>query len=295
MSEEHESMSGEPRLARRFDVPDLGCGVGLRIPHYAHVFSTWPAVDFFEVISENFMVAGGRPIANLARARERYPLVQHGVSLGIGATTPLDWGYLAKLKALTRRTRTPWLTDHLCWTRVPEADLHDLLPLPYTEEAVEHVAERVRIVQDFLELPFGLENTSSYMSYRASTMTEWEFVTAVAERADCGLLLDVNNVYVSAYNHGFDARAFLTGVPHARVLQHHLAGHTHKGPYILDTHSAHVIDEVWELYRYTCELGGPRSLVVEWDDDIPAFEVVHGEALKARAIRDEVERARAAA
>jgi uncharacterized protein len=274
------------------NVPDLGCGVGLRIPHYSHVFEAQPAVDFFEIISENFMVDGGMPLANLARVRERYPLVQHGVSLGIGACTPLDWDYLRRLKALARLTGTPWVTDHLCWTRAGGADLHDLLPLPYTEEAVHHVAERVRTVQDFLELPFGLENTSSYMTYRHSAMSEHEFVAAVVAEANCGLLLDVNNVYVSAYNHGFDPKTYLDGVPRERVLQVHLAGHTNKGAYILDTHSDFVIDAVWELYRYALGRIGPVSTLIEWDDEIPDFDTVWGEAKKAAAIRAEVAGAR---
>ncbi|MBM4358794.1 MAG: DUF692 domain-containing protein [Deltaproteobacteria bacterium] len=270
----------------RLGLPDLGCGVGFRVPHYAHVFEASPAVDFLEVISENFLVEGGLPLANLERAMARYPLVQHGVSLGIGATTPLDWEYLRRLKALTRKTRSPWLTDHLCWTRADGVDLHDLLPLPYTEEAVRYVAERVRIVQDFLELRVGLENTSSYLTYRASTLTEWDFLTAIAEEADCGLLLDVNNVYVSAYNHDFDATTFIDALPADRVLQFHLAGHTHKGAYILDTHSDFVIEPVWDLYRHALRRTGPVSTLVEWDDDIPEFDVVWGEAKKAQAIRD---------
>jgi len=275
-------------------LPDLGCGVGLRIPHYGHVFEHEPKVDFFEIISENFMIEGGRPLTNLARALERYPIVQHGVSLGIGASVPLDFDYLAKLKKLTKLTQAPWVTDHLCWTRDGAVDMHDLLPLPYTEEAVKHVSERIRVVQDFLERPFGFENTSSYMTYRASTMTEWEFIRAIAEEADCGILLDVNNIYVSSFNHGFDPLTFLEGVPHERILQYHLAGHTNKGDYILDTHSDFVIDEVWKLYRRAIEITGPISTLVEWDEDIPDFDVVHGEARKAREIRDEVERERAA-
>jgi hypothetical protein len=269
-------------------VPKLGFGIGLRIPHYEHVFAHEPAVDFFEIISENFMVRGGAPLHNLDRVLERYRVVQHGVSLSIGATAPLDFDYLARLKALTRRTKTPWVTDHLCWTRAHGVDLHDLLPLPYTDEAVAHVAERVRVVQDFLELPLGLENTSSYLTYTASTMSEWDFIRAIVERADCGILLDVNNVYVSAFNHGFDAKELLDAMPRGRVLQYHLAGHTHKGKYILDTHSDFVKPEVWDLYRHAVERIGPASTLVEWDDDIPPFETVHGEAQKARAICQEV-------
>jgi uncharacterized protein (UPF0276 family) len=234
------------------------------------------------------MVAGGRPRRNLDRALERYRIVQHGVSLGIGATTPLDFDYLRELKELTRHTGTPWVTDHLCWTRANGHDLHDLLPLPYTEEAVRHVAERVRVVQDFLELPLGLENTSSYLTYNVSTMTEWAFLSAIAEEADCGLLLDVNNVYVSARNHGFEAEDFLDNIPHDRVIQFHLAGHTDKGKYILDTHSDFVREEVWALYRRVVAKTGPVSTLVEWDADIPEFDVVHSEAKKAAAIREEV-------
>ncbi|MEZ4447107.1 MAG: DUF692 domain-containing protein [Polyangiaceae bacterium] len=281
-------------IDKRFDVPDLGCGVGLRIPHYEHIFAERPEVDFFEIISENFMVAGGRPKKNLERALETYPIVQHGVSLGIGAPTPLDFDYLAQLKALAKQTGTPWVTDHLCWTRAGGHDLHDLLPMPYTEEAVRHVAERVRIVQDYLELPLGLENTSSYLTYTTSTLSEQDFLRAIAEEADCALLLDVNNVYVSAQNHGFSAEAFIDALPHHRVIQFHLAGHTDKGKYILDTHSDFVRDEVWALYRRAIRRTGPVTTLVEWDAEIPSFEVVHGEALKAQAIREEVARERAA-
>jgi uncharacterized protein (UPF0276 family) len=278
----------------RFDVPDLGCGVGFRIPHYDHVFEHQPEVDFFEIISENFMIRGGRPLRNLDRALERYPIVQHGVSLGIAAPDPLDFDYLKQLKELTRRTHTPWVTDHFCWSRADGVDLHDLLPIPYTDEAVKHVAERVRVVQDFLELPFGLENASSYMTYRASSMTEWDFVTAVLEEADCGILLDVNNVFVSSFNHGFDPKIYLDAIPADRVLQFHLAGHTNKGKYILDTHSDFVIDEVWKLYRHSLERIGGVSTLIEWDADIPEFPVLLAEADKARVIREEVERGHAA-
>jgi uncharacterized protein (UPF0276 family) len=272
----------------KLGIPNLGFGIGLRIPHYEHVFADEPELDFFEIISENFMVRGGAPLANLDRVLERYPVVQHGVSLSIGATDPLDFDYLERLRALTRRTKTPWVTDHLCWTRAHRVDLHDLLPLPYTEEAVHHVAERVRVVQDFLGLRLGLENTSSYLTYNASTMSEWDFIRAIVEEADCGILLDVNNVYVSSFNHGFDPRTFLDGVPRGRVLQYHLAGHTHKGKYILDTHSDFVKSDVWDLYRYAVERIGPATTLVEWDDEIPAFETVRGEARKAQAICEEV-------
>ncbi len=283
-------ISNVPRLG----LPDLGVGVGLRIPHYASIYETSPAVDWFEIISENFMVDGGLPLDNLARMMERYRLAQHGVSMGIGGRTPLDFEYLKKLKALVKRTGTPWVSDHLCWSGHGGVNLHDLLPLPYCEEAVAHVAERARVVQDFLEVRFVLENVSSYLTFTSSTMTEWAFLTEVTERADIGLLLDVNNIYVSAFNHGFDADAYVDGVPHHRVVQMHLAGHTNRGKYIIDTHSDHVIDPVWALYRRACEKCGPVSTLVEWDDDIPPFETLLAEAEKARVIRDEVCGARAA-
>ncbi len=293
----------------RLGLPDLGVGVGLRIPHYAAIFGddgTAPAgragdaetprvgVDWFEIISENFMVAGGLPMYNLGRALERFRVVQHGVSLSIGSTEPLDRAYLAKLKELLLRVKSPWVSDHLCWTGAHGVNLHDLLPLPYTEAAVKHVAARARQVQDYLGVRLALENVSSYLAYTTSEMTEWEFVTAIAEEADCGILLDVNNIYVSSFNHGFDANAYVDGVPHRRVVQVHLAGHTNHGRYILDTHSDHVIDAVWDLYRRAIRRTGPVSTLIEWDDDIPPFETLVAEADKARAIRDEVHGARAA-
>ncbi|NUQ76276.1 MAG: DUF692 domain-containing protein [Polyangiaceae bacterium] len=278
----------------RLGLPDLGVGVGLRIQHYSAIFEHWPKVDWFEIISENFMVGGGMPLANLDRALSKYRIVQHGVSMSIGGPDPLNRDYLRKLRDLNRKVGSPWVSDHLCWTGAAGVELHDLLPLPYTEEAVRHVAGRIREVQDVLEVPFVIENVSSYLTYVESRMTEWEFLSAVAEEADCGILLDVNNIYVSAYNHKFDPREYVDGVPHRRIVQYHLAGHTNYGRYIIDTHSAHVIDEVWELYRRACRLTGPVSTLIEWDDDIPALEVLLAEAEKARAIRDEVENARAA-
>lgn len=283
----------------RLGLPDLGVGVGMRIPHYADLLEgpedqAKASVDWLEIISENFMIGGGLPLHNLARALDRYRLVQHGVSLSIGTTEALDYEYLRKLKALLQQTKSPWVSDHLCWTGAHGVNLHDLLPLPYTEEAVKHVAARAREVQDFLGVRLILENVSSYLTYTSSAMTEWEFLTAIAEEADVGLLLDVNNIYVSSFNHGFDPRDFVAGVPHARVAQIHLAGHTNYGKYIIDTHSAPVIEPVWDLYRQAIESCGPVSTLIEWDDDIPPFAELCAEADKARAIRDEVARARAA-
>ncbi|NUP04610.1 MAG: DUF692 domain-containing protein [Polyangiaceae bacterium] len=272
----------------RLGLPDLGVGLGLRIPHYPHVFEQKPACDWFEIISENFMVDGGRPLANLERALADYRLVQHGVSLSLGSANPLDWQYLKKLKALVAKTKTPWLSDHLCWAGSDCLNLHDLLPLPYTEETVKYVAERARIVQDFLEVRFAIENVSSYLSFTSSRMTEWEFVGAIAEEADVGILLDVNNIYVSSHNHGFDPNAYVDGVPHHRVVQMHLAGHTRFEKYIIDTHTGRVIDDVWALYARAIERCGAVSTLIEWDDDIPSFDEVHAEAKKAIAVRDRV-------
>ena len=270
----------------RLGLPDLGIGVGLRVPHYGDVFERKPEMDWFEVISENFMVGGGRPMKTLDRALADYRLVQHGVSLSIGSASPLDWDYLKKLKTLLAKTGSPWVSDHLCWTGADCLNLHDLLPLPYTEEVVHYVADRARIVQDFLEVRFALENVSSYMTYTQSRLTEWDFVRAIADEADIGLLLDVNNIYVSSENHGFDPATFVDAMPADRVLQIHLAGHTRFDDYILDTHSGPVIDPVWALYDRAIERCGSVSTLIEWDDEIPDFDELAREAAKARAHRD---------
>lgn len=286
--------SGRDDFNGRSGTPDLGVGVGLRVPHYATILSERPHVDFFEIISENFMVAGGRPRYHLSRVLESYRVVNHGVSLNIAGPAELDRAYLARLKRLADETNTPWVSDHLCWCGGAGAHLHDLLPLPYTQEAIDRVVERARIVQDVLERPFLLENTSSYLTYRASTSSEWEFITEIVERADIGLLFDVNNVYVSAYNHGFDPVEFVRGVPHRRIAQIHLASHTNHGRYIIDTHRGHVIDAVWQLYRLAIELCGSVSTLIEWDDEIPPFATLRAEAERARSERDIALTARAA-
>src|SRR5215472_3340933 len=273
------------RLEHR--IPDLGVGVGFRIPHYAHVLEQHPPMDWFEVISENFMVRGGMPLANLDKLRARYRVINHGVSLGIGGPTPLDEDYLARLKALVQRIQPPWCSDHLCWSGIARTHVHDLLPLPQTKEAVAHVAARVRQVQDYLEVPFALENVSSYLAFTSSEMPEWEFLAAVAEKADCGIMFDVNNVYVSSRNHGFDPNEYVDAVPVDRIVQVHLAGHTDKGKYVLDTHSDHVRPEVWELYRRTVRRAGSVSTLIEWDDDIPEWDVISHEAELARTARRE--------
>jgi uncharacterized protein (UPF0276 family) len=273
---------------------DLGVGVGLRVPHYRHVLETRPRVDFFEVISENFMCAGGKPIYHLEQVLEAYRVVQHGVSLGIGGPEPPSREYLAKLKQLVKFIDPPWVSDHFCWCGAENVSLHDLLPLPYTEEVVRLVAERARMVQDFLEVPFALENTSSYLAYTSSTMPEQAFISEIAERADIGLLFDVNNAYVSAVNHGLDPYEMVENVAHERIFQIHLAGHTNLGRYIIDTHDGPVIDPVWDLYRATIERTGAVSTLIEWDDRIPAFDVLMAEAERARAVREEALASRAA-
>jgi uncharacterized protein (UPF0276 family) len=274
-------------MSNRWGFPDLGIGVGLRTVHFGHILSRRPGVDWFEVLSENFMETGGRPLYVLDQVAERYPVALHGVSLSIGSTDPLDRDYLRKLKDLAARTRARWVSDHLCWTGVMGRNVHDLLPMPYTEQALRHTVERVCAVSDFLERPLVIENPSSYVEFAASSMPEWEFLGRLAERADCGLLLDVNNVFVSSFNHGFDPRVYIDAIPADRVVQYHLAGHTHKGTHIIDTHSDHAVPEVWELYGRACRRTGKVSTLYEWDEDIPDFDTVHAEARKAAAWREQ--------
>lgn len=271
---------------RRF--PNLGIGIGLRIPHYEDILTLQPNIDWFEIISENFMVDGGKPLEVLDKILERYPVVQHGVSLAIGSSAPLDFDYLKKLKALTKKTKTPWVSDHLCWGRLPGAHFHDLLPLPYTKEVIDYVAERARIIQDYLELPFALENLSSYVAFQHDQMPEWEFYSAIVEKADVFMMLDVNNIYVSSRNHGFDPRQYCNNIPIDRVLQIHLAGHCDMGDYILDTHDNNVCDEVWDLYADIYPKTGGVSTLLEWDDNIPSFQQTWDEALKAKKFQQAI-------
>jgi uncharacterized protein (UPF0276 family) len=263
-------------------LPNLGLGVGLRPAHFAHLLEQRPAVDWFEIISENFCDSGGRPRYVLEQLAETYPIVMHGVSLSIGSTDSLDFAYLAKLKSLAKGTRARWVSDHLCWTGVAGRNTHDLLPLPLDEEALRHVAARVRTVQDFLERPLVLENPSSYVTFRRSTMPEWEFLSRLCDETGCLLLLDVNNVYVSSVNHDFDAHEYIRRVPHDRVVQFHLAGHTNCETHCIDTHDGPVIDPVWELYAEATRLTGGAATLLEWDAKIPPFPVVHAEVQKAR-------------
>ena len=261
---------------------DYGVGIGLRIPHYRHIFEKKPVVDWFEIISENYMVDGGRPLKILDQILERYKVVQHGVSMYFGSAEPLNREHLRRLKTLVKRTKTPWLTDHLCWGSVDGTYSHDLLPMPYTFEAAKRTAQKIREARDFLEVPIAVENVSSYAEYHVSEMTEWEFLTEVIEDADCGILLDVNNIYVSSQNHSFDPMDYINGVPHERVAQMHIAGHSKYEKYILDTHDHAPIDPVWRLYAKAIELVGTTATLLEWDDLIPSFDEVHAEALKAK-------------
>jgi uncharacterized protein len=268
--------------ANRFNgFTDYGVGIGLRIPHYGHILEKKPVVNWFEIISENYMVDGGNPLAVLDQILAQYRVVQHGVSMYFGSAEPLNREHLRRLKTLVRRTNTPWLSDHLCWGSVDGSYSHDLLPIPYTWEAVEVTAAKIRQVRDYVEVPVVVENVSSYAEFHDSVMTEWEFLNEVVERADCGILLDVNNIYVSAMNHNFDARKYLDSVPAERVAQIHIAGHSRYEKYLLDTHDHPVIDPVWDLYARAIRRIGPTATLLEWDDRIPSFEEVHGEALKA--------------
>lgn len=268
--------------------PHLGHGIGLRTAHYPSVVDDGVRADWFEVISENFMIPGGRPLRVLETVRADRPVVLHGVSLSLGATDPLNDAYLAELRALADRIEPAWVSDHLCWGSFGRHYAHDLLPLPYTEEALAHVAGRIGEVQERLGRRVLVENVSSYVAFTHATMPEWEFLAAVAERADCGILLDVNNVFVSARNHGFDPETYLAGVPAGRVGQIHLAGHSDHGTHLLDTHDAPVRDEVWALYRSAVRRFGGVATLVEWDDRIPPIEDVLAEAERARAIENEV-------
>ena len=266
----------------RHAFPRLGVGVGLRRPHYAHVLDARPAMDWFEVIAENFMVDGGRPLEVLEGVRANYPIVLHGVSLSVGSTDPLHRDHLRRLAELARRFAPAWISDHLCWTGVGGHNLHDLLPLPYTDDTVTHVARRIRDAQDLLGRHILIENVSSYLSYTHSTLTEWEFLAAVAEEADCGILLDINNIFVNAFNHRFDPHRYIDAVPSDRVVQFHLAGHADHGTYLLDTHDHPIRPEVWELHEYAVRRFGRVSTLIEWDDNIPEFEVLVAGANEAR-------------
>jgi uncharacterized protein (UPF0276 family) len=265
-------------------------GLGLRPEHYEEIAASPGKVSWFEALSENYMVPGGMPLYWLDRIRRDYPMALHGVSLSIGTTDPLDRTYLDDLKALADRVQPMWVSDHLCFTGLRGLNMHDLLPLPYTEEALNHVAERVQRVQDHLGRRLVLENVSSYVTYAASELSEWEFIAALCERADCDILLDVNNVYVSAFNHEFDALAFLRAMPRERVRQFHLAGHTHNGSHIIDTHDEPIVPDVWSLYAEAVKLFPGVPTMIERDANIPPYAELLAELDEARRIAGTVAR-----
>jgi len=272
-----------------------GFGLGLRTTHYETILATRPRIDWFEALSENYMVPGGKPLYYLDRIRAEYPVVMHGVSMSIGSSDPLDSVYLKELKALADRIEPLWISDHLCWTGIASRNNHDLLPLPYTREAADHVVARISQVQDYLGRRMLIENVSSYVNFEQSEMTEWEFLCDISERADCLLLFDVNNVYVSGFNHGFDPHEYIDALPGQRIQQIHLAGHSNCGTHIIDTHDAPVIDEVWKLYRYAIEAFGPIATMIERDDHIPELEVLVDELDRARELAAQASQQKASA
>ncbi|MCH9027097.1 MAG: DUF692 domain-containing protein [Proteobacteria bacterium] len=268
------------------DMPVIGAGIGLRTQHYQEILVNRPPVRWFEVLSENYFGAGGLPLYHLEQVRESYPITMHGVGMSLGSTDPLDFNYLAKLKALAERFEPVWISDHLAWISVNRRYTHDLLPLPYTEEALSHVARRVIQAEDFLGRRLLIENPATYLSFNHSEMTEWEFVQGLVDRTDCELLIDVNNIYVSATNHGFDPMDYIKAVPKERVREIHLAGYEEREDYLFDTHGCRVHPPVWELYRAALEYFGPVPTLIEWDTDIPPFSVLVEEAEKAQAQLD---------
>lgn len=262
----------------------LGFGLGLRAQHYSEILDSDPPIDWFEIISENYMVPGGKPLHMLERIRARYPVVMHGVSLSIASTASLDRDYLKALKHLAARIEPRWVSDHLCWTGVHGKNLHDLLPIPYTCEALHHVIDRVQAVQDYLGRAIALENVSTYVQFECSEMTEWEFLSELTKRTGCWLLFDVNNVYVSAYNHGYDPETYIAGIPEDRVVQFHIAGHSDMGTHIIDTHDHPVCPDVWALYETAVRRFGPVSTMIERDDNIPPLAELVEEISVARDI-----------
>ncbi len=273
-----------------FSRVNLGQGVGLRTKHYAQFVEERPDVAWIEAISENFMGLGGRPLAVLEKVRRDRPVVLHGVGLSIGSVAPLEPKYLAEWKELVDRIQPALVSDHLCWGAHGGRYVHDLLPMPFTEEALLHTVQRVKQVQELLGRQILMENVSSYLTYPSSTMSEWEFLSELSQRADCGILLDLNNIYVSAQNHGFSADAYLNGVPVDRVAQYHLAGHWNRGDILIDTHEGQVSEPVWDLYRKAVRRFGEVPTLIEWDEGVPGLEVLLAESAKARQVEAEASR-----
>ncbi len=272
----------------RMNLPYLGFGLGLRSPHYDEILQTLPALDWLEILTENYLIPGGKPLHYLTQIRQHYPIVMHGVSLSIGSTDPLNQQYLAQVKQLAECIQPAWISDHLCWAGVHGKNSHDLLPLPFTQATINHVVDRIQQVQDYLGRPILMENVSSYVNYKESSMPEWEFVATIAERADCLLLLDINNIYVSGFNHGFDPARYLNNIPIDRVQQFHLAGHTNYGDHIIDTHDHPIIDPVWSLYKMAIKRFGKVSTMIERDGNIPSFTELFAEMNQAKIIYQQV-------
>ncbi|CZI61788.1 TPA: DUF692 domain-containing protein [Legionella pneumophila] len=274
-------------------LPYLGFGLGLRPNYYEEILTSKPDLDWFEILTENYLIPGGKPLYYLDKIREHYSIVMHGVSLSLGSTDPLNWDYLKQVQELASRIEPVWISDHLCWTGVHGLNTHDLLPVPYTTEAIQHIVSRIQEIQDFLKRPFLIENVSSYLTYKQSEMSEWDFILEIVKQSGCYLLLDVNNVYVSSFNHQFDPMNYINSMPPGRVAQIHLAGHTNHGDYIIDTHNAPVIEPVWDLYEATIQRLGPVSTMIERDDNMPDFsellsEINHAKRLAIQAAKERV-------
>ncbi|HVE44748.1 MAG TPA: DUF692 domain-containing protein [Gammaproteobacteria bacterium] len=275
-------------MTNSINKPNLGFGLGLRTDHYDTIIADVPPIDWFEIITENYLVPGGKPHFYLEKIRALYPMVMHGVSLSIGSADSLDWDYLKQVKTLAERIEPSWISDHLCWTGLHGKNTHDLLPLPYTDEAVNHVVSRIQQVQEFWGRRILIENVSSYVNYHQSSMTEWEFISSICKQADCLLLLDINNIYVSSVNHNFDPADYLKSIPAERVFQIHLAGHSNQGDYIIDTHDNQIASPVWDLYVAALHRFGPVSTMIERDDNIPSLDVLLVELNYARQLAETV-------
>lgn len=271
-------------LSQKLKKPNLGFGLGLRTEHYKEILSTKPSIDWFEILTENYLVPGGKPHYYLEKICEQYPIVMHGVSMSIGSCDPIDKNYLQQLKLLADKIKPRWISDHLCWTGIQGKNMHDLLPLPYTEEAINHVVNRIQQIQEFLGRQILIENVSSYLTYHQSALSEWEFLKEISERADCLILLDINNIYVSAINHEFNSLDYIKAMPKDRVYQLHLAGHSDMGNYIIDTHDNDIIDPVWDLYANALIHLGPVSTMIERDDNIPPLDKLISELNHARKV-----------
>ncbi len=269
-------------------MPFLGFGLGLRPDYYEEILTQKPALDWFEILTENYLVPGGKPLFYLDKIREHYPMVMHGVSLSIGSSDPLDIEYLKQLKDLASRVEPAWISDHLCWTGVQGLNVHDLLPIPYTRQAINHIVSRIQQIQDFLGRPLLIENVSSYLTYRQSEMSEWDFILEIVKQADCYILLDVNNIYVSSVNHQFNPLDYIKAMPAERVAQIHLAGHSNHGDYIIDTHDAPVIQPVWDLYAATIQRLGKISTMIERDDNMPPLKELLAEINHAKQITEQL-------